>query len=765
MRTLRLKLFATIFSLLAVGAGNSVEAAAKITILNKNEPGIGFNDPTPAAPVGGNPGTTVGEQRLIVFRTAAEIWGAALDSSVETVVEATFVPLTCSDSTATLGSAGATEIFSDFPNAPFKDLWYHAALANRLEGKDLTEDPEHTQIVARFNSKLGESGCLLNRGFYYGLDANHGAKSDLLNVVLHEIGHGLGFQTFVKKDTGVPFEKQLDIYSHFIFDNTLNRFWDQMTDAERAASAIRSGSVVWNGENVNREAARFLIGSPLPLKVSSPPSIAGDYQIGVATFGAFLTAQGITGTLVAARDEGNAAGPATTDACSVLLNPGEVSGKIALIDRGSCNFTDKAKNAQNAGAIAVVFVDLADGAPPNIAGTDPTVIIPSVRVGLTDGNKLRAQLANGVNITLKSLPFQRSGTDAAGHVLLYAPNPVEGGSSISHFDTSTTPNLLMEPLISGDLNHGVDLTLPLFADIGWFTSIVAKPPSVSATKSAALLTDRDGDGLADPGDTIRYTVVVRNSGEGAATAVRLQDNIDPNTTIVPGSLTTSGGSVSGSSPVDVAIGDLAPSAEVTVRFDAFVNNSIPSSVAQVSNQASVSGSNFDTFNTDDPSTGGAGDATRTTTNFQSVTAEMTVALAVDSDGNRVISRGDTVRYTVTIRNLGVSAVNGVTYTSSGGTNLSLIAGSATTTAGTITQFSTNAVTVSVGTINAGQSVTISYQVSVSSTTPASTFSVSSQGSVSGSNFTTVLTDDPATPSRGDATTSFFSVSRRRITRR
>ena len=40
-------------------------AAATITIVNANEPGVGFNDPTPALPVGGNNGTTLGQQRLI----------------------------------------------------------------------------------------------------------------------------------------------------------------------------------------------------------------------------------------------------------------------------------------------------------------------------------------------------------------------------------------------------------------------------------------------------------------------------------------------------------------------------------------------------------------------------------------------------------------------------------------------------------------------------------------------------------------------------
>jgi hypothetical protein len=66
-------------------------------------------------------------------------------------------------------------------------------------------------------------------------------------------------------------------------------------------------------------------------------------------------------------------------------------------------------------------------------------------------------------------PTQLSGTDGQGHVLLYAPSPVSLGSSISHFDVSCTPNLLMEPSANRDLVAGnVDLTRYLFQDIGWF---------------------------------------------------------------------------------------------------------------------------------------------------------------------------------------------------------------------------------------------------------------------------------------------------------
>jgi len=56
-------------------------------------------------------------------------------------------------------------------------------------------------------------------------------------------------------------------------------------------------------------------------------------------------------------------------------------------------------------------------------------------------------------------------------MLMYAPSPYASGSSVSHWDTSASPNLLMEPSINADLDHTLDATLELFRDIGWFVPV------------------------------------------------------------------------------------------------------------------------------------------------------------------------------------------------------------------------------------------------------------------------------------------------------
>src|ERR1051325_6997239 len=103
---------------------SSAFAKATINIRNPDAAGVGFNDATPAAPVGGNPGTTLGQQRLNAFQVAADIWGNTIDSSVPIRIDASFAALPCTATSATLGSAGPTRIFSDFDNAPKTNTWY-----------------------------------------------------------------------------------------------------------------------------------------------------------------------------------------------------------------------------------------------------------------------------------------------------------------------------------------------------------------------------------------------------------------------------------------------------------------------------------------------------------------------------------------------------------------------------------------------------------------------------------------------------------------
>jgi hypothetical protein len=93
MRTHRSRLGACLLGLtcvLAAVAASSIANGATITVINRDNAGEGFNDPTPVSPVGGNSGTTLGAQRLNAFQFAANLWGALLNSPVEIRVGANF---------------------------------------------------------------------------------------------------------------------------------------------------------------------------------------------------------------------------------------------------------------------------------------------------------------------------------------------------------------------------------------------------------------------------------------------------------------------------------------------------------------------------------------------------------------------------------------------------------------------------------------------------------------------------------------------------
>jgi len=450
---------ALLTSLVVLALSSSAFGAATIVIQNGDPAGVGFNDATAVAPVGGNTGTTLGQQRLNAFQFAANIWGATLNSTTPITVRATWEALTCTSTTAVLGSAGATTIWRDFSGVPFPGTWYSAALANALTGVDLQAGSQ--EITARFNVNLGNTGCLDGIHFYLGFDTNHGNDTDLVTVLIHEFSHGLGFQTFTTASTGAWNTGFPSIFDRFLFDNTTGKTWAQagMTDAERQASAISINKLAWNGPTVSTD-LQSTLATP-SLKVNSPAGIAGNYTVGTAAFGAPLSFPGVTA---------NVAQASPNDGCSALTNGAAISGKIALIDRGTCTFVLKVKNAQNAGAIGVIIANNTSGVVL-MAGADNSINIPALSISDTDGLIIKGQLGAPVNATLLANTALPSGVDTSGRALLFAPNPFQGGSSVSHWDTTAFPNQLMEPGINGDLTHSVvpvwDLTWSSFQDIGW----------------------------------------------------------------------------------------------------------------------------------------------------------------------------------------------------------------------------------------------------------------------------------------------------------
>ena len=456
-------LIVPIAALLAVAPG---VAEAGFVIVNTDGAGEGFNDPTPAAPVGGNPGTTVGQQRLNVFVKAGQIWDAILGSPITIVVQASFDPLPCSPSSGVLGSAGPNAVETDFSGAPFAGTWFVSAEANRIANTDL--EPGVDDIVAQFQSNVGTAGCLTTRSWYYGFDGNEGANGiDLLPVLLHEFAHGLGFLTLTDESTGDYFSGEPTIFDRFLFDNTTNKHWIEMTPAERVTSSINTTHLVWDGPAVTYRSPSTL-GKRAHVVASG--ALTADYISGQGVFSPPITLGGTSGDVVLVNDGVGTA----SDGCNTpFVNAGAVSGKVALMDRSStCSMAQQALNAQNAGAIAAIIVNNVAGPEPQLRGASPTVTIPVASLSLSDGSAMKTAMGSGtVHVTIALDPAHLAGADDSNRVMMFAPNPDQPGSSVSHWDVAAFPNLLMEPSINPDLTQNVDLTTGNFIDIGWFPQL------------------------------------------------------------------------------------------------------------------------------------------------------------------------------------------------------------------------------------------------------------------------------------------------------
>ncbi len=163
------------------------------------------------------------------------------------------------------------------------------------------------------------------------------------------------------------------------------------------------------------------------------------------------------------------------------------------------------------GAVAVVIANNVDG--PLISPSGDSIVedefveitIPAVFISKADGDALEAA-PPGVRLEISQRQGARSGS-TSGRVNLFAPNPVQSGSSVSHWTTAASSDLLMEPAINDNLDRRLDLSLTQMRDIGWQVIDIPFPNESYATwaasefSSAEVLTaetdDADGDGATN----------------------------------------------------------------------------------------------------------------------------------------------------------------------------------------------------------------------------------------------------------------------------
>ena len=363
-------LFRDIGWLTAGGANVAVDFA--------DPPGQGFN------------ATSLGAARRNAFQAAADVWGGILSSAVTINIRASFTSLECDEEGAVLAQASPQFVFT-LGNAPLRNTWYAGPLAEALAGANLSaqDDPDPTAADLRvtFNSEIDEECLGSGSGFHYGTSGGTpGGLINFVSVALHEIAHGLGFISFTDAGSGDYFMGRPDAFSHFLFDRSMNRHWSEMTSAQIRTSATNSPHLAWDGANVRAEAPALLDPGPT-LVLSAPSNLAGSYPVGTANFGPSLQAATVTGEL-AIVDDGSAS---PTLGCAPAQNRSELAGRIAIVDRGTCLFVDKARRAQAAGAVALLVVNNEPGLI-DLGGNDPTIVIPAVMVSQLDGDAIKAEL-------------------------------------------------------------------------------------------------------------------------------------------------------------------------------------------------------------------------------------------------------------------------------------------------------------------------------------------------------------------------------------
>jgi hypothetical protein len=244
--------------------------AAVITVINADSANEGLNDPSPRVPVGNNPGTTLGAQRLNAVQHAANLWAAMLESDVEIFIEAHFDPFApedCGASSVLLGFGSPATAFSDFAGAPRPATLYASALADSLAGVDL--NPGQADLYLNINSRL-DLGCFTlgaPNGWYYGLDGHGGTgRIDVVPALLHEIAHGLGFATFINLASGrrccslQPQNQFDDAFMIHLENHDTGLRWNEMNDLERAASAVNTGKLHWVGDHAAAAALQLGLG-------------------------------------------------------------------------------------------------------------------------------------------------------------------------------------------------------------------------------------------------------------------------------------------------------------------------------------------------------------------------------------------------------------------------------------------------------------------------------------------------------------------------
>ncbi len=287
------------------------------------------------------------------------------------------------------------------------------------------------------------------------------------------------------------------------------------------------------------------------------------------------------------------------------------------------------------------------------------------------------------------------------------------------------------------------------------------------------------------GETLRYTITVRNVGNEDAVNVTLRDAMPTNTTYVAGSTTLNGAvlaDIAGLSPLvngllihppsDPTPGSMpadpsgSPPNTATITFDVVVSPTVPDGTV-ISNQGFVTAvaSGVVDQPSDDPDTPIANDPTRDVVgNVPLLYAEKSVVLSVDLGSPGIVDPGDTLTYTITVQNSAAIPATGVVLTDSVPANTTYVADSTTLNGEAVADVAGGSPLASgidissfdltpplpgpgAGTVSPGETAVLQFHLLVDIGTPAGTL-ISNQAVVDSVELPNLLTDGDGNPATG-----------------
>ncbi|MBE7118932.1 DUF11 domain-containing protein [Bacillus cereus] len=367
----------------------------------------------------------------------------------------------------------------------------------------------------------------------------------------------------------------------------------------------------------------------------------------------------------------------TSNSVSTQINAGEIVA-IKSVDKtfattgDTLSYTISLSNPGNVSSQNVIFTDILPEGTSFISGT----LIK---------NSSTQQIGNPANgITIGDINPGETVTIILQVLVTNIPsiNPISNSSSVQ-------------------FQHIVDPSQPAI------TQTASSNTVTTTINSAILTTTKSADkSIVSVGDTITYTTIITNTGNTAATNITFTSAIPASTTFIPNSVTINGVQQSGAQPaLGVNIPNIAPGETVTVTFQVNVISAPPSS--------SIMGNDTILYSyTVDPN--GTPVTTSTSTNIVTnpvLDAMLTIVKSVDQT---LVTLGDTITYTTILTNNGNTNATNITFTDLIPDGTTFVSDSITING--ITQLGLTPNTgVTIGTIAPNSSISISFQVTATST--------------------------------------------------